>query len=172
MAQIDQGVYREGPVPYKETDPSTTCIKSELGICSSSILVLDGHHDAHKQRRRCGADTTRLCSYRYREGRPNSQPRPHRQHSLAHPQEHASHSVEGSSTCEWNILLELTRQTRGAGGDRGWIVPNSTARPTQQRRTGRAQARMCVKHHERSQTTEIKLPAAPAFDEREMSSET
>jgi len=58
-------------------------------------------------------------SYCYRLGRPNSQPRPHRQQSLAHRQEHASHSVDGSSTCEWNILLELARQTRGAGGDGG-----------------------------------------------------
>ena len=103
-------------------------------------------------------------SYSYREGQPNSQPHgphPHRQQSLAHRQEHASHSVDGSSTCEWNILLELARQTRGAGGDGGWIVPNSTSRPTQRRRTGRAQARMCVKHHERSQTTPHDLSNLP-----------
>jgi len=82
------------------------------------------------------------------------------QPSLAHPQEHASHSVDESksNTCGWNLLLELTRQTRGAGDDGGWIVLNSTA-CTQRRHTGQAQ--MHIKHHERPQATRHDLPNLP-----------
>ena len=83
-----------------------------------------------------------------------------RQPSLARPQEHASHSFDESksNTCRRNLLLELTRQTRGAGDDGGWIVLNSTA-CTQRSRTGRPQ--MHVKHNEKPQATRHDLSNLP-----------